>query len=394
MARPPGFYFRRLLLVPLLLLGVGGAVYAASGVGGVARVARVAGLSAVVAPAPPPWYDATPLLVSLRPDARVGLAQALGVTRIEDLPLYDLDLSYDPAQATFTLGEDVWFTNTTGAPLSDLVLRIYANASPPDGGPQVRFVSGSCLADARCGFSMASPSAVRVALLNPLPPGGHVRFKLALTGALTRIDASRTNFLSQGLEGMRAIFGGGSGGSDYGLLAVGDGIVSFGNFYAVLARRVGGGWEAEESSKLGDLGSDAMANFRARIELPAHARLATVGVVTGERPIPAGAGGAGRREVRVTAAAIRDFALLFGDTMEVSTREVHGTPVRSYYLAADRAAGLRVLDVAAHALEDYERRFGSYPYADYDVSEAAIVGGREGSSSAGSSRPRACSTGR
>ncbi len=216
MAKTSGWYVRRLLLVPLLLIGIGGAVYAASGVAGVARVARVAGLPAVVTPAPPPWYDATPLLVSLRPEARVGLAQVLGVTQTEDLPLYDLDLSCDPAQATFALGEEVWFTNTTSAPLPDLVLRIYANASPPDSGPQVRFVSGSCLDDARCGFSMASPSAIRVQLFAPLAPRGHLHFKLALTGALTRIEASRTNFLSQGLEGMRAVFGGGSVGATTG----------------------------------------------------------------------------------------------------------------------------------------------------------------------------------
>ncbi len=103
-----------------------------------------------------------------------------------------------------------------------------------------------------------------------------------------------------------------------------------------------------------------------------------MGVVTSERPLPAAAGGTGRREVRVAAAAIRDFALLLGDAMDVSVRDVHGIPVRSYYLAADRVAGLRVLDVAAHALEDFERRFGPYPYADYDVSEAAIVGGAGG----------------
>ncbi len=82
--------------------------------------------------------------------------------------------------------------------------------------------------------------------------------------------------------------------------------------------------------------------------------------------------------MRVAAAAIRDFALLFGEGLEVGTRDVHGMHVRSYYLAADRAAGTNVLDVAAHALEDYERRFGPYPYADYDVSEAAVVGGAGG----------------
>ncbi len=148
---------RLALLGALGLLGVGGAVYAAGGVPGL--VGRG-------------WYDASPLLVSLRPDARAGLTQALGVGRLEDLTLYDLDLAYDAAAATYALGEDVWFTNTTGAPLPDLVLRIYANASPPESGPQVRFVSGSCVDDAACALSVATPSAIHVQPGAPIAPEG------------------------------------------------------------------------------------------------------------------------------------------------------------------------------------------------------------------------------
>jgi hypothetical protein len=320
-----------------------------------------------------PWYDATSLLVSLRPDVRAGISHALGVVHTEDLTFYDLDLSYDAAAARFSLGEDVWFTNTTSTTLPDLVFRVYANAAPPDDGPPVHFVSGSCVGDSHCALSMATPSALRVQLGSPLAPGDRVHLSLFFAGALTRIDSSRTNFMAQGLEGMKSILGGGAGGGDYGLLAVGDGIVSFANFYPVLARRIGTSWETDEASKLGDLGSDVMANFRAKVELPAHAKVAVTGVITSEQPVSDT-----RRDVYVSAAAIRDFALVFGEGLDVSTRDVHGVHVRSYYLTADRAAGVRVLDVASHALEDFERRFGAYPYADYNVSEAAIVGGAGG----------------
>jgi hypothetical protein len=344
----------------LALVGVGSAVYAAGRVGGVGGE---------------PWYDAGPLTVSIRPEARAGLTKALGVEHLEDLTLYDLDLAYDPSAATFTLAEDVWFTNTTSAPLPDLVFRVYANAAPPDSGPQVRFVSGWCVDDSGCAIAPAGPSAIHLTPSAPIPVGGRVHAKLSLTGALTHIDPSRTNFMAQSMEGMKSVLGGSGGpaGGDYGLLATGDGIASFANFYAVLARRDGGVWETREASKLGDLGSDVMASFRARLDLPAAAKLAVTGSVTSDTTTPAG-----HREVKVAAAAIRDFALLFGDGLEVASRDMHGVRVRSYYLAADRAAGTKVLDVAAHALEDFERRFGQYPYAEYGVSEAAIVGGAGG----------------
>ncbi|HEY2511622.1 MAG TPA: M1 family aminopeptidase [Polyangiaceae bacterium] len=347
--------------------------------GALAGAAGFALHTALAAPSSPaPWYDATPLLSSLRPAARSGLPAALGVSSLEDLPLYDLDLRYDPAAApSFALTEDVWFTNTTGAPLPDLVFRIYANAAPPPTGPLVRFLSGAC-EGAPCTITSPNPGALHVQPSAPLAPGGRLRLTFRFAGTLTRIDSSRTNVMAQGLEGLAQMLGGeggGAAGGDYGILGVGDGIVSFGNFYAVLARRAGGVWETDEASKLGDLGSDRMANVRAKIDLPARAKLAVSGTVASEAPVP---GAPERRQVRVVAAAIRDFALLFGEGMESSSRDVHGTQVRSFYNAADRTAGLKVLDAAAHALEDFERRFGNYPYADFEVSEAAIVGGAGG----------------
>jgi hypothetical protein len=346
----------------LALIAVGSAVYASA-----PRARAGSGAS---------WYDASPLLVSLRPEARAGLTQALGVDHLEDLPLYDLDLAYDQVAATFTLGEEIWFTNRGATPLPDLVFRVYANAAPPESGPQVRFLAGSCVDDPRCGVSLVTTSAIRIQPTAPIPPGGRYRVKLSLEGTLTHIDSSRTTFAAQGLEGIKSMLGGAGGaphgGGDYGLLAVGDGIVSFANFYAVLARRAGQAWETDEASKLGDLGSDDMANFRARVLLPTRAKLAVTGAVTGEH------GEGARREVSVAAAAIRDFAMVFGDGLESATTDVHGVRVRSYFLGADRASGAKVLDVASHALSDFERRFGAYPYADYGVAEAAIVGGAGG----------------
>jgi hypothetical protein len=84
------------------------------------------------------------------------------------------------------------------------------------------------------------------------------------------------------------------------------------------------------------------------------------------------------RQVRVVAALVRDFAMLASDAFAVSTQKVGDVEVRSYYLAPERGAGEQALDVAVHALSDFEKRFGPYPYADFDVVEAAIVGGAGG----------------
>ncbi len=329
--------------------------------------------------AEPAWYDAQPLLLSLRPEARADAATAARVAHLEDLPLYDLDVAVDLANRSFTLSEQLWLTNLESTALPEVVLRVYANALPAKGAgasPPVRLIEGSCVGGP-CTVTPDGASAISVRPQTPLGPGGRLRVKLRLEGLLGSIDSSRTNMLAQGLEGLPGLLGGGAeAAGDYGLLALGDGIASFANFYPVLARRDGaGGWERTDSSTLGDLGPDDLSNVRARIDLPMDAKLASTGVTVAEEASDAGPS---RRQVHVVAAMVRDFAMLASAAFAVSTARVGDVDVRSYYLASEKGAGEQALDAAEHALADFERRFGPYAYADFDVVEAAIVGGAGG----------------
>ncbi len=104
-------------------------------------------------------------------------------------------------------------------------------------------------------------------------------------------------------------------------------------------------------------------------------RVAATGVTL---PAPRGTSGGERPRQEVVAAFARDFALLAGRDLETATRDVGGVTVRSWFRASERAAGEHVLDVAAHALGVFERRFGAYPYEELDLVEAAITGGAGG----------------
>ncbi len=323
------------------------------------------------------FYDPTPSLASLRPEARQSLAAA-GLTALDALPGYDLSLTVQPTSRTFVLHEEVYFTNPERSPLREVVLRLYANAVRPSASrpgdptwtPPVRFTRGACT-EATCAVVAESPSVIVVRPSAPLPPGGRLRISLDLTATLPEIAAGRTNLMAQGMESLSAMSAGESGG-DYGLLAVGDGIVSMANFYPVLARRLGGHWERTDAGAVGDLGSDDLSNVHGMIDLPTGYTLATTGTVL--RRSEAG----GRQRVEVGAGVVRDFAVLAGASLEVATRRVGDVEVRSFFNRQHRDAGQRVLDVAAHALDVYQQRFGAYPYVDLDVVEAPLVGGAGG----------------
>jgi hypothetical protein len=134
----------------------------------------------------------------------------------------------------------------------------------------------------------------------------------------------------------------------------------------------------DDEGSLGDLGTDAMSHVRARIVVPAGMQVAATGIELASAPVRDPAGRAPRREVTIGAALVRDFAVLVSGELVTAERDVGGVRVRSWFLARERAAGERVLDVAASALAIFVRRFGPYPYPELDVVEAPLVGGAGG----------------
>ncbi len=329
-----------------------------------------------------PWYDPTPLLVSLRPNVRAGMPKAAGVRDLKDLPLYDLHITLDARRRAYILKQKTWYTNSGKAPMDEIVFRLYANTVGTEKRSSneipVRFLEGRCENDMQCTVTADGASVIRAKLASPLPVGGRVRIAMELTGRLQYIDSSRTNILTQGLEGMATMTTHGGGG-DYGLLATGDGIVSLANFYPILARRHQAKWVERDLSTLGDLGSDQMSHVLATIITDQSMRVISTGVMLGEAQRLSG----GRIESRIGAALVRDFTILTSPDFTCSKKNVNGIVVRSCFLRRDRDAGRRVLDAAAHSLALFEKRFGEYPYVDLDVVEAPLVGGAGGVEFAG-----------
>lgn len=328
------------------------------------------------------WYDADALVrAHVRPSMRADLPAQLEVSDLAQLPLYDLAVAIPEDMSTYGLRETIWVTNTESAPMRDVVLRVFANVIVPDGdAPPVSLARGACLDGVRCTVSSVSRSVWRVVPSAPIAPGGHLRIELDVTGVVRELDESQMSMMAQGMQSMQSMQGGSEApATDYGLLAHGQGIGSFANFFAVLARRDEGAWVTEDEGTTGDLGTDAMGNYRARVVVPRTLHVVSSGAEVARRRVREADGSSDARvEITVHAGVIRDFALLAGATLAIATRDVGETLVRSYYLPGDAGSGQSVLDTTAHALEVFEQRFGPYPYTELDVVEAPLVGGAGG----------------
>ncbi|MDP3277145.1 MAG: M1 family aminopeptidase [Deltaproteobacteria bacterium] len=355
---------------------------------------------------PLPFYDAYSLTQSLRASTRATLPNAAGLRSLDELPLYDLTLDVRPESQQFSVREELYFTNTEAQPLAEIVLRLYANTSRRGAQgavvlPPLRVTQSACLTaqgqPLACTARADGASVWVFALAQPLQPGGRIRLTMSLEGRLDQIDASRTDMLAAGMESLSTIMASSNpataSASDYGLLAMGDGIACLAQFYPVLAPRRQSQWVRDDRGSLGDLGSDELANVRAQVSFPEGYRTVTTGVTVREETraqtgASRTAGGPAiqqnpTRIHHVYAALVRDFTVLASRQWIPLERRVGDVIVRSHVLPAERASGERVLDAAAQSLAVYERRFGPYPYADLDVCEAAVVGGAGGVEFAG-----------
>jgi hypothetical protein len=320
------------------------------------------------------------LLSHVREAHRASLPAELEVSSIDVLPRYDLHLSIAGDLHGFGLREVVTVTNTETRPMTDVVLRIFVNATPPEGmTPQVTLVGGRCVGDPApsCEVVQGEPTVITVTPSAPIPVGGSMQIELDLQGRLETIDPERTGMMAQGMEGMSAFESGGSG-HGYGLLAQDGEIATLASFFPVIARREAGRWVTDDHGTTGDLGTDAMCNVFARVVIPSGATLAATGEATRRRPVRDAGHGAAREEVTVHAGVIRDFALVLGTNLVTLERDVGGVTVRSVFRATHGDNGRLVLGYAAAALEIFERRFGPYPYTALDVVEAPLVGGAGG----------------
>lgn len=346
----------------LLLLGCGAAPVASNP------------LAAPGGTAPAAQLDALPLAVGDRASLPPLVARAPDAATTEArLTTYRIDQAIDDVSGTFAARMTLTFENPTGAPLDRVPILLHPNAPrelghADAGSLELTTVTGE---DGAAFVVEKKRPTLAIVSVPPIAAGARFTMKLEYTGKLRQLPTNANDPFAQAMSAMGSMSG--SGASDYGLLATGDGILTFACAYPVLAPFRAGAFDTSPPAKLGDLAYNAVARFEVRTLVPMGVGLVTNLVDAAPREVSSGT-----TLVESAGSFVRDFVLVAGRDLERQSAKVGDVTVKSVSRKRDADGGKRALAMATSALASYERRFGPYPYRELDVAEASIVGGAGG----------------
>ena len=332
---------------------------------------------AKAAKAAPP-YDMAPMARMLRPGVDAELRRQLKIHSLHDLPFYDMTLTLVPLEARLEGRYTLHYLNRTGRAIRAIPLLLHPNTPRELGGPASSSLLEVKTARATSGPAVKKLEVVRltltkVHLVRALKPGQRITLEVTFTGTMRRLPADSNDVFSQAVSSL-GMSSSGMAASDYGLLAVGDGIITLASAYPMVAPFRAGRYDTSPPTRFGDLAYNDLCHFRAQVITPSGFSVVT-NLLDGE-PKPS----VGGQLITHTSAgaANRDLVVVAGRDLARTVAHAGPVKVTSVHKKRDAAGGKVILETAAKSLAFFEERFGPYPFVEMDAAEATLVGGAGG----------------
>jgi hypothetical protein len=305
-------------------------------------------------------------------------------------PQYNLNATIDYELLTFKSTGNIMVPVAAGDSLRDVVFFIYANASGVGGDDDKHknIAVDSVTLDGKTVPFTLEGAVLRVKLAQEKK--SNFTLKIDWHGVVPRSPAGSGGIadmmggLGGDIGGLLGGLGGAAGGAqakpknvDYGLYTYGNGVLSLGSFwYPSLAVRKNGKWIDDPPEGLGDVGYTEMSDFLVHISMPENVKVAAPGKLTISTLSNRG------REDYFAANNVRDFAVLMSEDFEIKTKKIEvagkSINIQAFTTKKNAAKADKAIDIAAHAIEGFSKRFGPYPYDDFKVVEGPIRGGAGG----------------
>jgi hypothetical protein len=289
--------------------------------------------TAIVSPDETGWDDRTVFGAGL-----VSTEQAV----LEDLPgatVYHIDLSIPEDFHVMEGHQELLYTNREQVDLEEIYFRLFVNTSGGRATVSEVEVDGQAVE----GEYAFGQSAFRVPLPSPLAPGDKVVVAM--------------NFEAEVPREM---------GGNYGLFGYFNDILALDEFYPAVPVYDDEGWNVETPPSAGDLTYFDASFYLVRVTAPSDLTVVASGIEVGRELQD------GRQVLTLAAGPVRDFYLAASNRYTVLSEQVGETTVNSYAFPEYREHAALALQYAVEAMEIFNRRFGAYPYVEFDVASTPM----------------------
>ncbi len=250
------------------------------------------------------------------------------------MPNYSMRIHIDPLNRVLTGTEQIDFTNSTGATLDTIVLRLYPNFPKDDlgkgGNTHIQVQSITVDGHPLEVTYAAKNTAVLITLPQPLEPEAKTLLNVSYKATM---------------------------------VSWGDGSWPLQSYYPMLAVYQNGWWRMDVTTFADRVFAES-AVYDAEITVPMAFKLVTTGSTVGSH-----LNDGGTRTYSVQTGPVREFAMTVGKfEVEQVTAGVNNDVTLNVFTAAGSSLDAReVANIAAGALTAYDKRFGKYPYSELDI---------------------------
>ena len=158
------------------------------------------------------------------------------------------------------------------------------------------------------------------------------------------------------------------GGGNYGLFAVIDNILALDGFYPMIPAYDDQGWHAGPLPANADTTYNDVSFYLVRVTAPDELVMVTSGVEVANNK------SYNQQEVFFAAGPARDFYIAASPDFVKVSRTIGETTVNSYTFSEWQKGAEKALTVAVEALENFNKRYGDYPYTEFDVASTPMQG--------------------
>lgn len=313
----------------------------------------------------------------------VFLFVAQGAAANASRPQYDLHLKFDYAQLSYNGNLNIYVPVSPEDQLDEIDFHLYANASGVTraGVKSSNLVIEKVLSQDNKNLQFTQEGTLLKVLL-PAPESTFAKLQIFWRGQVPTLPTPASALADLMPMDLGDVLGQKSEKStyrDYGLYSFRNGIVSLGTYwFPMLALRAHGKWQDEILTGPGDLSVAVASDYRVNIEVTNAP--ANISIITAQA-------GAQTNSLRSHINAARDFPIVIGENFAVQNRDIklgaRTVQVSSWARATNREKSKEVLDIAAHALQIFSKRFGDYPYDHFTVAQGPLSGGAGGAEFSG-----------